>query len=95
MYSFEITLLIVHAAIFGFCLWHLPTRTRYSEARLNFVLPLILFVPGTGLLYLLAARAGTVPPDSTKTGSSSRHFEHRLGFRDGERSKWGLPRRKK
>ena len=79
MYSYEITLLIVHAAIVGFCLWHLTTRTRYSEARLNFVLPLILFVPGAGLLYLLAARAGTVPPDSTKTGSSSRHFEHRLG----------------
>ena len=53
MYSFEITLLIVHAAIVGFCLWHLTTRTRYSEARLNFVLPLILFVPGTGLLYWL------------------------------------------
>ena len=48
MYSFEITLLIVHAAIVGFCLWHLTTRTRYSEARLNFVLPLILLCRALG-----------------------------------------------
>ena len=51
---------------------------------------------GAAVLYLLSAREGTVPPDTIKTGSSSPvYFEHRLGFRDGGRSRWGLPRRRK
>ncbi|WP_279753642.1 penicillin-binding protein [Rothia dentocariosa] len=89
------TVLALHLAIVAVCVWHLTKRTGYNEERLHMILPLVLFLPGAGILYLMSAKAGTVPPDTTKTGSSSRHFEHRLGFRDGKRSKWGFPQRKR
>lgn len=92
----ETVLLILHLVLVALCIWHLTARSGYGEARMRFVLPLIVFMPGAAILYLLSAREGTVPPDTIKTGSSSPvYFEHRLGFRDGGRSRWGLPRRHK
>lgn len=89
----ETVLLILHLVLVALCVWHLTVRSGYGEARMRFVLPLIMFMPGAAVLYLLSAREGTVPPDTIKTGSSSPvYFEHRLGFRDGGRSRWGLPR---
>ena len=88
--------LILHLVLVALCVWHLTVCSGYGEARMRFVLPLIVFMPGAAVLYLLSAREGTVPPDTIKTGSSSPvYFEHRLGFRDGGRSRWGLPRRRK
>ena len=92
----ETVLLILHLVLVALCIWHLTVCSGYGEARMRFVLPLIVFMPGAAVLYLLSAREGTVPPDTIKTGSSSPvYFEHRLGFRDGGRSRWGLPRRRK
>ena len=80
----ETVLLILHLVLVALCVWHLMVRSGYGEARMRFVLPLIMFMPGAAVLYLLSAREGTVPPDTIKTGSSSLvYFEHRLGFRDG------------
>jgi|GEM_PF-132714 len=87
----ETVLLILHLVLVALCVWHLTVRSGYGEARMRFVLPLIMFMPGAAVLYLLSAREGTVPPDTIKTGSSSPvYFEHRLGFRDGGRGRRGL-----
>ncbi len=92
----ETVILILHVMLVALCIWHLTVRSGYGEARMRFVLPVIAFMPGAAILYMMSAREGTVPPDTTKTGSSSPvYFEHRLGYRDGGRSRWGLPRRRK
>ena len=94
--TIDTVLLILHLVLVALCIWHLTVCSGYGEARMRFVLPLIVFMPGAAILYLMSAREGTVPPDTIKTGSSSPvYFEHRLGFRDGGRSRWGLPRRHK
>ncbi len=88
--AFETAVLLIQVVLVAACIGHL------GEARMRFVLPIIAFVPGAAILYLMSAREGTVPPDTVKTGSSSPvYFEHRLGYRDGGRSRWGLPRRRK
>ena len=85
----ETVILILHVMLVALCIWHLTVRSGYGEARMR-------FVPGAAILYMMSAREGTVPPDTTKTGSSSPvYFEHRLGYRDGGRSRWGLPRRRR
>lgn len=94
--AFETAVLLIHVVLVVACIGHLSMRSGYREARMRFVLPIIAFVPGAAILYLMSAREGTVPPDTVKTGSSSPvYFEHRLGYRDGGRSRWGLPRRRK
>lgn len=92
----ETVILLIQVVLVAACVGHLSMRSGYGEARMRFVLPIIAFIPGAAILYLMSAREGTVPPDTVKTGSSSPvYFEHRLGFRDGGRSRWGLPRRRK
>ena len=94
--AFETAVLLIQAVLVAACIGHLSLRSGYGEARMRFVLPIIAFVPGAAILYLMSAREGTVPPDTVKSGSSSPvYFEHRLGYRDGGRSRWGLPRRRK
>ena len=88
----ETVILILHVMLVALCIWHLTVRSGYGEARMRFVLPVISFMPGAAILYMMSAREGTVPPDTTKTGSSSQvYFEHRLGSRLGGRSRWCLP----
>ena len=58
----ETVLLILHLVLVALCVWHLTVRSGYGEARMRFVLPLIMFMPGAAVLYLLSAREGTVPP---------------------------------
>ena len=55
----ETVLLILHLVLVALCVWHLTVRSGYGEARMRFVLPLIMFMPGAAVLYLLSAREGT------------------------------------
>ena len=56
----ETVLLILHLVLVALCIWHLTVRSGYGEARMRFVLPLIAFMPGAAILYLMSAREGTV-----------------------------------
>ena len=49
----ETVLLILHLVLVALCVWHLTVRSGYGEARMRFVLPLIVFMPGAAILYLL------------------------------------------
>ena len=46
----ETVLLILHLVLVALCLWHLTVRSGYGEARMRFVLPLIMFMPGAAVL---------------------------------------------
>ena len=65
----ETVLLILHLTLVALCLWHLTVRSGYGEARMRFVLPLLVFMPGAAALYLLSAREGAVPLAKIKNSS--------------------------
>ena len=39
----ETVILILHVMLVALCIWHLTVRSGYGEARMRFVLPLLVF----------------------------------------------------